>query len=87
LPENGGVQYDLGVCEQALGHVDRAEAAWARVPPGLPHARRAALMRARQALKIHRFSPAERLLPAALEEQRFLEGDWLDRSLCKRLES
>jgi enediyne biosynthesis protein E4 len=75
LPENGGVQYDLGVCEQALGHVDRAEAAWARVPPGLPHARRAALMRARQALKIHRFSPAERLLPAALEEPGDLENE------------
>ena len=31
-PENGEIVYDLGVCELALGHADRAEAAWARVP-------------------------------------------------------
>ena len=34
-PDNGEVQYDLGVCELALGHADRAEAAWARVPARL----------------------------------------------------
>jgi enediyne biosynthesis protein E4 len=67
-PDNGEVQYDLGVCELALGHVDRALAAWARVPPGSPHAARAAMMRARQALKVHRLSAAEPLLPAALED-------------------
>jgi tetratricopeptide (TPR) repeat protein len=67
-PLNGEVQYDLGVCELALGHLDRAEAAWARVPPGSPHAARAAMMRARQALKVHRLSAAEPLLPAALED-------------------
>ena len=65
-PDNGEVQYDLGVCELALGHVDRALAAWARVPSGSPHAPRAAMMRARQALKVHRLSAAEPLLPAAL---------------------
>ena len=65
-PGNGEVQYDLGVCELALGHPERAEAAWARVPPGSPYAPRAAMMRARQALKVHRLSAAEPLLPLAL---------------------
>ena len=67
-PDNGEVQYDVGVCELALGHDDRAGAAWARVPPGSPHAARAAMMRARQALKTHRLSVAEPLLPAALAD-------------------
>ncbi len=65
-PGNAEVHYDLGVCELALGHADRAAAAWAQVPPGSPLAARAAMMRARQALKVHRFSAAEPLLPAAL---------------------
>ena len=39
-PENGDVHYNLGVCELALGHADRAEIAWAHVPPGSPHAAR-----------------------------------------------
>ena len=67
-PGNGEVQYELGACELALGRVDRAEAAWARVPPGSPLAPRAAMMRARQALKVHRLSAAELLLPTALED-------------------
>ena len=67
-PGNGEVHYDLGVCELALGHADRAAAAWAQVPPGSPLAARAAMMRARQALKVHRLSAAEPLLPAALDD-------------------
>src|SRR5262245_11046322 len=49
-PGDGEVQYDLGVCELALGHPDRACAAWGRVPPGSPFAGRAAVMKAREAL-------------------------------------
>src|SRR5262245_38684740 len=67
-PGHGEVQYDFGICESALGHLDRAEAAWARVPTHSDHAARAAMKRARQALKFHRLSVAEPLLPAALED-------------------
>jgi hypothetical protein len=65
-PADGAVQFDLGVCELALGRVNRAEAAWARIPLGSPYAPRAATIRARQALKVHRLSAAEPLLLAAL---------------------
>jgi enediyne biosynthesis protein E4 len=68
-PGDGEIQYDLGICELALGRLDRAEAAWARVPTHSPQAARAAMMRARQALKIHRLSVAEPLLPVALEDR------------------
>ncbi len=67
-PQDGEVQYDLGVCELAVGHVARAESAWARVPPVSPYAARAAMMRARLALRVHRLSAAEPLLPAALAD-------------------
>jgi tetratricopeptide (TPR) repeat protein len=67
-PSDGEVLYNLGLCERDLGHLDRAEAAWARVPAGSPCAPRAAMMRARQALKVHRFSAAEPLLIVALAE-------------------
>src|SRR5262245_32501212 len=36
------VEYQLGLCERALGHRDAALAAWARVPPGSRYAARAA---------------------------------------------
>ncbi len=67
-PGNGEVQYNLGVCELALGHQERAEAAWARVPASSPYAPRAAMARARLALKVHRLAAAEPLLPAALAD-------------------
>jgi tetratricopeptide (TPR) repeat protein len=65
---NGEVLYHLGSCELAVGHVELAEAAWARVPAGSPYAARAALMRARLLLKVHRLSAAEPLLLTALAD-------------------
>jgi tetratricopeptide (TPR) repeat protein len=67
-PTDAEVLYDLGLCERDLGHHDRAVAAWAMVPPASPYAPRAAMMRARQALKGHRFSAAEPLLLIALAD-------------------
>ena len=32
-PGRGDVEYPLGICEQAAGHLDAAVAAWSRVPP------------------------------------------------------
>ncbi|HEX3447964.1 MAG TPA: FG-GAP-like repeat-containing protein [Isosphaeraceae bacterium] len=66
---DGAVQYELGLCELALGHVDFAEAAWARVPSASPLAAQAAMMRARQKLKRHRLSDAEPLLQLALDDR------------------
>jgi enediyne biosynthesis protein E4 len=68
-PHDGEIQYDLGVCELAVGHVELAEAAWARVPAGSPYATRAAMMRARLLLKVHRLAAAEHLLLVALEDR------------------
>src|SRR4051812_39315389 len=39
--------YQLGVCEEALGHGEAAEKAWSQVPPSSPFAIRAAVGRAR----------------------------------------
>ena len=35
-PDVAEVSYQLGVCEQASGHPDRALAAWTRIAPGSP---------------------------------------------------
>ena len=69
-PGHGGVDYRLGVCEENLGHVDLALAAWARVPRDsllFPHA---SVERGR--LLIHRFgrfTEAEELLQSLLQRQ------------------
>jgi tetratricopeptide (TPR) repeat protein len=63
---NGEAHYQLGVCELALGHVDRAIKAWKRVPPGSRFAAMAAVMRARQALERDQLTLAEELLSSAL---------------------
>ena len=44
-PRDGEVLYHLGIAEMASGRPDRADEAWAKVPPGSAFAGRAALMR------------------------------------------
>jgi thioredoxin-like negative regulator of GroEL len=61
-PHNGAVAYNLGLCEQALGHADKALEAWARVPRGSSYFTRATLHRARLLIDAGRFAPAEALL-------------------------
>ena len=68
-PGEAEVQYDLGLCEQALGHPDQAEKAWSAVRTDSPFAGRAAVMRARLALQHHQLSVAEELMPAALDDE------------------
>ena len=65
-PGRGEAEYLLGACEFALGRAGAADAAWARVPPESSFGPHAALMRARSALKGHRFAVAEQFLPTAL---------------------
>ncbi len=65
-PGEGEVRFLLGACEQALGRLDAAEAAWSRVPTDSPFAGHAAMLRVRLLLKRDRFAAAEEILPAAL---------------------
>jgi enediyne biosynthesis protein E4 len=69
-PGHGGVNYRLGVCEQNLGHVESALAAWERVPRDSILFAHAGIDRAR--LLIHefgRFTEAEALLRSLLGRQ------------------
>src|SRR5438270_523822 len=63
-PGEAEVHFDLGLCEQALGHPDRADKAWSEVRADSPFAGQAAVMRARLALLHHQLSVAEELMPA-----------------------
>src|SRR5205085_8856260 len=65
-PGQGEVEFLLGACEQALGRVAAAEAAWSRVPPDSPYAGHAAMLRVRLLLKRDQLAAAEELVPIAL---------------------
>jgi tetratricopeptide (TPR) repeat protein len=60
--DRGDYWFLLGSCELELGRADRAEAAWARVPPGSPEAGPAAVLRARSLVREGRLAEAEALL-------------------------
>jgi thioredoxin-like negative regulator of GroEL len=64
-PSSGEARYRLGVCEQSLGHVDAALAAWKAVPRNAPDAGRAAVAAAGVLWRQGRLAPAEDLLAAA----------------------
>ena len=67
-PDSGEVHYLMGLGEMALGRIDRAEASWARVPPGdEPHASMAALKWAELDRERGRLSDAEDRLRKALD--------------------
>src|SRR5262249_32906398 len=68
-PAWGEAAYQLGACEDLLGHAQAAAAAWSRVAPDSPFAAKAVLGRARLLSNAGRFSPAEALL-AALANDR-----------------
>ena len=58
-PGQAEVEYWLGACEAALGHVDAALEAWGRVPRGSEFGPKAMLDRGRLALEHGRLSVAE----------------------------
>ena len=58
-PGRAEIEYPLGACEAALGHVDAALTAWERVPRDSPLGPRAILDRARLALDHGRLAIAE----------------------------
>ncbi|MGO9471599.1 MAG: tetratricopeptide repeat protein [Isosphaeraceae bacterium] len=65
--------YLLGTCEQAKGHVEAAQKAWLRVPPGSPFWSQAILGLIELEVDRGRFAEAERLVENALQGRR-LEG-------------
>jgi enediyne biosynthesis protein E4 len=68
-PNDGELQYQLGVCEWGLGREEGAVRAWSRVPDGSLFSGQAAVRRARSELARHRLAAAEVLLPKALADQ------------------
>jgi tetratricopeptide (TPR) repeat protein len=58
-PGRANVEYSLGTCQAALGRIDAALSAWARVPRDSPLAARAILGRAKLALEHGRLAIAE----------------------------
>jgi tetratricopeptide (TPR) repeat protein len=67
-PGRAEVEYPLGGCAATLGRIERALAAWGRVPRRSPLATRAALDRARLALDHGRLAVAEEALAPLLRE-------------------
>jgi tetratricopeptide (TPR) repeat protein len=61
-PDVAEAVYQLGLCEEVLGHFRSAEAFWSRIPASSPFAHKAALARARLLINTGRFAPAESLL-------------------------
>jgi tetratricopeptide (TPR) repeat protein len=80
-PKRSEAAYELGLCEQALGHAQAAADAWSLVGPESPFAAAATLARSRLYLNVGRFTPAESLLrslprgasPQARETRQALE--------------
>jgi tetratricopeptide (TPR) repeat protein len=83
-PKQAEVHYQLGICELALGRLDEAMAAWARVPAGSKYSERAALHRAQAALALGRYAEVERTLRAALRHPGPLVAE-VRRQLARNL--
>jgi len=61
-PGSGEVAYQLGLCEEKLGHLDAAVAAWSGVATDSPLYGKAAVGRALTLMNMGRYSQAENLL-------------------------
>ena len=73
--------YLLGVCENARGRTEAAEAAWARIRPGSAFAGPAIRARATSLVNQGRLADAERLIDRALKDPR-VDGSDLRRFLA-----
>jgi predicted Zn-dependent protease len=79
-PGSDEALFQLGLCDEGLGHRDAAEAAWARVSPKSTLARQAGLGRARLLMNAGRMAPAEVLL-LGLDRDETPEGRQVRQSL------
>src|SRR5262249_41352749 len=61
-PGSDRAAYQLGSCEEILGHFDAALTVWSQIPAKSSFASKAALGRARLFMNTGRFAPAEELL-------------------------
>ncbi len=69
-PTSGEVAYQLGRCEEGLGHADAAQAAWSRIKPASTFLQQASLGRARLLMNAGRFTPVESLLLSLPRDSR-----------------
>jgi enediyne biosynthesis protein E4 len=79
-PGEAEAAYQLGLCEEILGHFHSAEAALSRIPTTSPFAHKAALARARLLMNTGRFAPAEELL-MSVPRRRGPESDLASQAL------
>jgi len=79
-PGSTEAAYQLGLCEEILGHVDAAVAEWARIPSNDPLSNKAAVGRARVLMNTGRFAPAEALL-LSIPRDRGLEAQQARQAL------
>jgi enediyne biosynthesis protein E4 len=63
-PGSSEAAYQLGLCEENLGHLDSAMATWSSIAAGSPFAIKASIGRARLLMNAGRFAPAEEVLSA-----------------------
>ena len=73
-PNEAEAVYQLGLCEEILGHSQSAEALWSRIPATSLFAHKAALARARLLMNAGRFTLAETLL-SSIPRQGGPEGE------------
>jgi tetratricopeptide (TPR) repeat protein len=79
-PGSAEAAYQLGVCEEILGHSDAAVRAWTHIAPNDPLAAKATLGRARVLMNTGRYTPAETLL-LPLSGRHGLEAEQARRAL------
>ena len=72
--------FQLGLCDESLGHPAAAEMAWSRIRPTSSLARQAGLGRARLLMNAGRFAPAETLL-LSLPRDDSIDGQQVRQSL------
>jgi enediyne biosynthesis protein E4 len=79
-PDSDEALYLLGACEMAQGRTEKADKAWARVPPDSQFAPRAILGRMQLRAERGRFAETEQIIRDALDDSR-IDGSSLPLSL------
>jgi len=68
-PRSAEAAYQLGLCEEVLGHNPAALDAWSRIPATDAFARKAAIARARMFMNMGQFAPAEAIFLTVPRDQ------------------
>ncbi len=73
-PQSCEVAYQLGLCEEKLGHLEAALTVWASIPADSPLFIKASVGRALTLMNLGRYSLAEQLLRSIPRDERRLRG-------------